>query len=176
MAVTGSDISNSHTLVLELPHDHMKMNAETWGFEYLWWQWITHFTEKPDFQDFLRNTVQSWNIVHTVAATEFWVSKMPLLWRPPFGNLFYFWFVATVVRVLDIYKLISLQSWVFVRLQHIASSLKKDKKTTPGWPRYRENRDFGSYFFQTWKTQGILFWHREKFANTGKIFGLLLLI
>ena len=25
-----------------------------------------------------------------------------------------------------------------------------------GWPRYRENREFGSYFFQTGKTQGIL--------------------
>ena len=29
-----------------------------------------------------------------------------------------------------------------------------------GWPRHRE---FGSYFFQTGKTQGILLWHREKF-------------
>ena len=45
----------------------------------------------------------------------------------------------------------------------------------PGWPRHRENREFGSYFFQTGKTQGILFWHREKFANTGKIFALWLL-
>ena len=47
-----------------------------------------------------------------------------------------------------------------------------------GWPRHwenRENREFGSYFFQTGKTQGILFWHREKIANTGKIFGLWLL-
>ena len=26
-----------------------------------------------------------------------------------------------------------------------------------GWPRHRENREFGSYFFQTGKTQGILF-------------------
>ena len=29
----------------------------------------------------------------------------------------------------------------------------------PGWPRHkenRENREFGSYFFQTGKTQGIL--------------------
>ena len=26
----------------------------------------------------------------------------------------------------------------------------------PGWPRNRENREFGSYFFQTGKTQGIL--------------------
>ena len=25
-----------------------------------------------------------------------------------------------------------------------------------GWPRNRENREFGSYFFQTGKTQGIL--------------------
>ena len=25
-----------------------------------------------------------------------------------------------------------------------------------GWPRHRENREFGSYFFQTGKTQGIL--------------------
>ena len=45
-----------------------------------------------------------------------------------------------------------------------------------GWPRHRENREFGSYFFQTGKTQGILFWHREKFVNTGKIFELWLLI
>ena len=44
-----------------------------------------------------------------------------------------------------------------------------------GWRRHRENREFSSYFFQTGKTQGILFWHREKFANTGKIFGLWLL-
>ena len=27
---------------------------------------------------------------------------------------------------------------------------------TVGWPRHRENREFGSYFFQTGKTQGIL--------------------
>ena len=26
-----------------------------------------------------------------------------------------------------------------------------------GWPRHRENREFGSYFFQTGKTQGIWF-------------------
>ena len=39
-----------------------------------------------------------------------------------------------------------------------------------GWPRHRENREFGSYFFQTGKTQGILLWHREKFWDTGKIF------
>ena len=45
-----------------------------------------------------------------------------------------------------------------------------------GWPRHRENREFGSYFFKTGKTQGILFWHREKIANTGKIFGLWLLL
>ena len=51
-------------------------------------------------------------------------------------------------------------------------------ETCTGWPRHRENREnrkFGSYFFQTGKTQGILFWHREKFANIGKIFGLWLL-
>ena len=33
-----------------------------------------------------------------------------------------------------------------------------------GWPQHRENRgnrEFGSYFFQTGKTQGILLWHRE---------------
>ena len=41
---------------------------------------------------------------------------------------------------------------------------------TPGWPRHRENREFGYYFFQTGKTQGILLWHREKFWDTGKIF------
>ena len=29
-------------------------------------------------------------------------------------------------------------------------------KHKPGWPRHRENREFGSYFFQTGKTQGIL--------------------
>ena len=40
----------------------------------------------------------------------------------------------------------------------------------PGWPQHRENREFGSYFFQTGKTQGILLWHREKFWDTGKIF------
>ena len=47
-------------------------------------------------------------------------------------------------------------------------------KLMSGWPRHRENRKFGSYFFQTGKTQGILFWQREKFPNTGKIFGLWL--
>ena len=26
----------------------------------------------------------------------------------------------------------------------------------PGWSRHKENREFGSYFFQTGKTQGIL--------------------
>ena len=42
-----------------------------------------------------------------------------------------------------------------------------------GWPRHRENREkreFGSYFFQTGKTQGILLWHRAKFWDAGKIF------
>ena len=39
-----------------------------------------------------------------------------------------------------------------------------------GWPRHRENREFGSHFFQTGKTQGILLWHREKCLDTGKIF------
>ena len=29
-------------------------------------------------------------------------------------------------------------------------------KVNPGWPQHRENREFGSYFFQTGKTQGIL--------------------
>ena len=42
--------------------------------------------------------------------------------------------------------------------------------TCAGWPRHRENRGFGSYFFQTGKTQGILLWHREKNWDTGKIF------
>ena len=32
-----------------------------------------------------------------------------------------------------------------------------------GWPRNRENREFGSYFFQTGKTRGILLQHRENF-------------
>ena len=38
----------------------------------------------------------------------------------------------------------------------------------PGWPRHRENREFGSYFFQTGKntgnfalTQGKILRHRE---------------
>ena len=42
--------------------------------------------------------------------------------------------------------------------------------TKSGWPRHRENREFGSYFFQTGKTQGILLQHRESFWDTGKIF------
>ena len=29
-------------------------------------------------------------------------------------------------------------------------------RSSTGWPRHRENREFGSYFFQTGKTQGIL--------------------
>ena len=43
-----------------------------------------------------------------------------------------------------------------------------------GWPRHRENREFGSYFFQTGKTQGILFWHREKFGNTENIWAVII--
>ena len=31
------------------------------------------------------------------------------------------------------------------------------KNECTGWPQHRENREFGSYFFQTGKTQGILF-------------------
>ena len=37
---------------------------------------------------------------------------------------------------------------------------QKWPQTLTGWPRHRENREnreFGSYFFQTGKTQGILF-------------------
>ena len=33
---------------------------------------------------------------------------------------------------------------------------KIEKEMTSGWPRHRENREFGSYFFQTGKIQGIL--------------------
>ena len=41
---------------------------------------------------------------------------------------------------------------VFVALtQHLIQS------TMTGWPWHRENREFGSYFFQTGKTQGIWF-------------------
>ena len=36
------------------------------------------------------------------------------------------------------------------------------KKTTPGWPRHRENREFGSYFSRQGK-------HREFCCNTGKV-------
>ena len=39
---------------------------------------------------------------------------------------------------------------------------KSDSMGSSGWPRHRENREFGSYFFQTGKTQGILLWHRGK--------------
>ena len=45
-----------------------------------------------------------------------------------------------------------------------------------GWPRHRENREFGCSFFQTGKTQGIcqkniknMILHREFASNTGKI-------
>ena len=49
-------------------------------------------------------------------------------------------------------------------------SLATQKGLVSGWPRHRENREFGSYFFQTGKTQGILLQHRESFWDTGKIF------
>ena len=47
------------------------------------------------------------------------------------------------------------------------SLLRCSVKGSTGWPRHRENREFGSYYFQTGNTQGILlehgkFWrHRE---------------
>ena len=53
------------------------------------------------------------------------------------------------------------------------SLLWKLQKT--GWPQHRENREnreFGSYFFQTGKTQGILLWHREKIETQGKYFSV----
>ena len=37
------------------------------------------------------------------------------------------------------------------------STGESSKLAITGWPRLRENREFGSYFFQTGKTQGILF-------------------
>ena len=58
-----------------------------------------------------------------------------------------------------------------VFIVRVIASVRRDGLT--GWPRHRENREnreFGSYFFQTGKTQGILLWHREKFWDTGKIF------
>ena len=36
-----------------------------------------------------------------------------------------------------------------------------------GWPRHRENREFGYHFFQTWKTQEILAQHRDNLDNMG---------
>ena len=33
---------------------------------------------------------------------------------------------------------------------------KEENDQSAGWPRHKENREFGSYFFQTRKTQGIL--------------------
>ena len=74
--------------------------------------------------------------------------------------------------------------WPYSKLLHFTNEESKVMMKTPnakeislyeksGWPRHRENREnreFGSYFFQTGKTQGILLWHREKFWDTGKIF------
>ena len=56
---------------------------------------------------------------------------------------------------------------------HVSRDLAIVVEGLTGWPRNRENkenREFGSYFFQTGKTQGILLQHREKFWDTGKIF------
>ena len=41
--------------------------------------------------------------------------------------------------------------------------------TLTGWPRHRESREFGSYFFQTGKTQGICFDTGKNFETQGKI-------
>ena len=52
-----------------------------------------------------------------------------------------------------------------------------NKLAITGWPRHRENREFGSYFFQTGKlsefcfdTGKIFFCYTGKNLDTGKIF------
>ena len=44
----------------------------------------------------------------------------------------------------------------FSKLHIIRVATAQGKQGISGWPRHRENREFGSYFFQTGKTQGIL--------------------
>ena len=55
-------------------------------------------------------------------------------------------------------KLCSEQVWNkrTSKMKHILFIIFGNKHCS-GWPRHRENREFGSYFFQTGKTQGILF-------------------
>ena len=88
---------------------------------------------------------------------------------------------VTGLLKLTPYTIHTIYFWVFLAVISVPFLFLSQTliKIITGWPRHRENREnreFGSYFFQTGKTQGILFWHREKFANTGKIFGLWLLI
>ena len=44
-------------------------------------------------------------------------------------------------------------TYLVILKRHCLSTSQKKA----GWPWHRENREFGSYFFQTGKTQGILF-------------------
>ena len=45
---------------------------------------------------------------------------------------------------------------VYRRERPFLSGRNYSTSVSTGWPRHRENREFGSYFFQTGKTQGIL--------------------
>ena len=46
-----------------------------------------------------------------------------------------------------------------------AYSNKNRMNLNAAWPRRRENREFGSYFFQTGKTQGIFVVTQGKFLR-----------
>ena len=71
-------------------------------------------------------------------------------------------FVASVIIIM----LNSLQDFLSVFI---------DVNNTTGWPRHRENREFGCSFFQTGKTRNLpkniknMILHREFASNTGKI-------
>ena len=47
-------------------------------------------------------------------------------------------------------------SEIYVVFRFLKFSSASVTNSYPGWPRHRENGEFGSYFFQTGKTQGIL--------------------
>ena len=59
---------------------------------------------------------------------------------------------------LDMFKLVHFGTPAPLPSSYRNAALPPLPRTcSAGWPRHRENREFGSYFFQTGKTQGIWF-------------------
>ena len=85
-------------------------------------------------------------------------------WTPRFGSpsiqfmiIFQKKFSASLAQHKYCLGKLTIFHFVFIIMYIIVHYIDLGCEQSSGWPRHRENREFGSYFFQTGKTQGILF-------------------